>query len=105
MFRVIEEARARGLNAVIGGRFLHINGGANKGKGVKILKELYEKKFGKVRTIGIGDAPNDIPLLESVDYPVVVGDFDAPGMENVIRVSCSGPCGFSEGIVNVLDEV
>jgi len=100
--KVIEEARAMGLYVVRGGRFLHINGNSDKGKAVETLKKLYRQKFGEIKTIGLGDAPNDIPLLKSVDYPIMVRNVDIPDLPNLIRTSSSGPHGFCEGIMKVL---
>ena len=69
VLRRIEEA---GLNHTRGGRYFHIMGNNDKGKAVRILTDLYAKKFGKVQTIGIGDSLNDLPMLEAVDVPVLV---------------------------------
>jgi mannosyl-3-phosphoglycerate phosphatase len=54
------------------GRFYHITGENDKGRAAAFLKDLYEKKYGPIRTIGIGDSLNDLPLLRAVDLPVLV---------------------------------
>ncbi len=41
--------------------------GCSKGKGVNILREKLEEKYGKIRLYGIGDSINDLPLLEASD--------------------------------------
>jgi len=69
---VLRRIEAAGLNYTRGGRYFHIMGNNDKGKAVRILTDLYAKKFGKVRTIGIGDSLNDLPMLEAVDVPVLV---------------------------------
>ncbi|MBA3071893.1 MAG: hypothetical protein FP829_07035, partial [Nitrospirae bacterium] len=52
-----------------------------QGIAVSILINLYKNKYKKIETIAIGDSPNDIPMLERVDYPVIVqkhnGSYDS----------------------------
>jgi len=54
------------------GRLLHILGNSDKGKAVSILIELFKRRCENLITVAIGDSPNDIPMLEKVDYPVIV---------------------------------
>jgi mannosyl-3-phosphoglycerate synthase len=61
-----------GLEWVKGTRFYSIANGGNKGKAVRILMELFKRKLGSIKTIGIGDSFNDISMLSEVDYPVLV---------------------------------
>jgi len=67
--RKIEE---RGMNYVWGGRFHHILGKNDKGKAVEVLKELYEKEFLSIQTVGIGDSLNDLAMLSAVDHPILL---------------------------------
>ncbi|ADB57654.1 HAD-IIB family hydrolase [Archaeoglobus profundus] len=65
------------FNVQIGGRFIHVYGkGADKGKAVRILTELYEDLYGEVVTIGIGNSYTDIPMLREVDIPALVRNED-----------------------------
>ena len=41
--------------------------GCTKGKGVLLLKEYMQKKYGEITLYGIGDSVNDLPLLEASD--------------------------------------
>ena len=41
--------------------------GCSKGKGVLLLKEKMEERYGPIRLYGIGDSINDLPLLEASD--------------------------------------
>jgi mannosyl-3-phosphoglycerate phosphatase len=65
---IIEE----GFRYIKGERYFHVLGNTDKGKAVAILKSLYVKRFRKLITHGIGDSPNDLPMLETVDRPVFV---------------------------------
>ena len=89
------------------GRFFHILGDNNKGKAVKILKYLYEKAYGKIKTIGLGDGLNDLPLLQEVDYPVLVqkedGNYETRiDMPNIIKTDDVGPEGWANAVMGLI---
>ncbi len=74
--RIFEKIEEKGLHFTIGGRYCHILGDNDKGKAVKILNALYKKKYVEIKTIGLGDSLNDLPMLRSVDIPVLVAKPD-----------------------------
>ena len=53
----------KGFN-VTKGRIYHLLGKSDKGKAVSILIDFYKQKYSSVITIGLGDSPNDLPMLE-----------------------------------------
>ena len=59
-------------NDKIEGLYYHIMGESNKGKAVQKLIELFAKEFTNIKTIGLGDGWNDLPMLNVVDMPVLV---------------------------------
>lgn len=64
-------ARDLGLRVTRGGRFFHLIGPSDKGHAVRVVSRwLGTRTVG--RTLGFGDAPNDLPLLQAVDTPVIV---------------------------------
>ncbi len=88
------------------GRFYHILGDNDKGKAVKILKGFYEKEYGKITTIGLGDNLNDLPLLKEVDCPILVrredGSYeDRVSVPNLIRAEGIGPEGWNREILRL----
>jgi mannosyl-3-phosphoglycerate phosphatase len=106
--RLEEAARRRGLRVTHGGRFYHLTGTSDKGLAVRmLLKLLPHDPHG--RTVGLGDAANDLPMLETVDRPILMprkdGTVDAalaaalPGAE---RAPEPGPAGWSAAILGVL---
>ncbi len=63
----------RGLACHPGGRFYTVaSQRADKGRAIRILSELYRQQFGAIRTVGIGDSPNDVSLFEAVDEAYLV---------------------------------
>ena len=89
------------------GKFYHILGDNDKGKAVQILKGLYERSFGAVKTIGIGDNLNDLSLLKVVDCPVIVRKEDGsyePGISlpGLIRADGVGPEGWNRAVMRLL---
>ena len=68
----LERIRQSGRQFSVGGRYFHLQGNYDKGRAVEILSNLYERTFGEVSTIGIGDSPNDAPMLAKVKFPIIV---------------------------------
>ncbi|MDH4196888.1 MAG: HAD-IIB family hydrolase, partial [Candidatus Aminicenantes bacterium] len=100
----LSAAAARlGLRTTRGGRFFHLTGDNDKGRAVRALRALYERSRGPVRTVGIGDSLNDLPLLESVDVAVLVqkpdGAYDPDiGLPGLIRAPGPGPAGWNAAV-------
>lgn len=89
------------------GRFYHILGDNDKGRAVKILKSLYERMHGAIKTIGLGNSFNDLPLLKEVDYPVLVQNEDGSyetriNLPNLIKADGIGPEGWNKAIMRLI---
>jgi mannosyl-3-phosphoglycerate phosphatase len=69
---VLNAIKKEGLSCTEGGRYFHLTGNTDKGKATAILKSFYCQMFGKVETFGIGDGPNDLPMLKMVDKPFFI---------------------------------
>lgn len=100
--KLFESVKAKGFNYTQG-RFFHILGNSDKGRATEILIDLYKKNYGEVITIAIGDSPNDIPMLEKVDLPIIVqkpdGSYDHRiDIPNLIRAEGIGPDGWNKAI-------
>jgi mannosyl-3-phosphoglycerate phosphatase len=63
---------ARGLRWTRGGRFWHILGENDKGAAVRVLREVYARFGHPVQVAALGDSPNDLPLLEEAEFPIVM---------------------------------
>lgn len=95
--KILNEA---GLSVSQGGRFLTIQDkDVNKGSAVKLLTHIFQQQWNeKPLTIGIGDSPNDAPLLSAVDKPFLVQQPDTSwakmNLSGLTKVEAVGPNGF-----------
>lgn len=91
------------------GRIYHILGKHDKGRAVKILEVLYRQQHGAISSIGLGDAFNDLPLLQAVDRPVLIrhedGSFDSRiAMDGLLKTQRPGPQGWNEAVLQLLSD-
>jgi mannosyl-3-phosphoglycerate phosphatase len=100
--RKIEQA---GLNWTHGGRFYGVMRDNDKGKAVKIVTGLYREMWGEIETIGLGDSLNDLPMLSTVDIPILVQKRDYAweniDVPNLHKVQGIGPDGWSRAIKEI----
>jgi mannosyl-3-phosphoglycerate phosphatase len=80
---VEQRASEAGLCITRGGRFLHLMGaGQDKGRAVELVIARVTERLGHpVATVGLGDSPNDLPMLQRVDVPIVVPHVEGPRIE------------------------
>jgi len=103
---LLDSIREKGLRCSQG-RFYHLMGKNDKGKAVEMLKGLYERKLGYITTIALGDSPVDFPMLEKVDYPILVrnyrGEHDQRiSLPNLIRAEGIGPDGWNRALLSLI---
>jgi len=107
---VRETAESAGLS-ITRGRFFHLTGDNDKGRAVRLVKDIYARADGIApRTIGLGDSPNDRPLLENVDFPVLV---QKPGgryepsirLDNLVLAPGEGPIGWSVAVCDLVERL
>lgn len=103
---VVEKIYLKGYRYTRGGRFHHILGENDKGKAVRILEAIYKKELGDIKTVGLGDSLNDLPMLQEVDVPILVqkpgGDYDSCiSLDNIIYVDAPGPYGWNSEILKL----
>jgi mannosyl-3-phosphoglycerate phosphatase len=90
------------------GRFFHLLGNSDKGKAVSILIELFRKQFSDVYSVALGDSLNDLPMLQSVDIPIIVqkqnGTYDPSFITspNLIRIDGIGSEGWNIAVLELL---
>lgn len=102
-------ANRSNLHITKGGRFHHLLGGNDKGKAVSMLEALYRKEKGQIKTIGLGDSQNDLPMLKVVDYPVLVvkpdsGYDPSVRLDNLVFAKGIGPVGWNKAVLELLEK-
>lgn len=98
-----------GIHTQQGGRFLTLSFGANKADRLRELKNHYQP----LTTVALGDAPNDVDMLESADIAVVVSNPHAESLPilkgeregHVIRTESPGPNGWNAAILSIIDQL
>lgn len=111
---VCRQIVTRGLNWTRGGRFFHLTGNNDKGRAAEILLRCYRRQGREhdvpdFETIGIGDSLNDLPLLLTVDHPILVqkpdGSYDPDiNIPNLIRAPGVGPIGWNHAVQRLLEQ-
>lgn len=102
-----EAVEAMGFRVVIGDRFSHLIGaGAGKGRAVHQLVQLYQvsnPEASPVTTIGLGNSPNDLDMLDNVDYPIVLPGAHGPHPQMADRGWPVAPATAPEGWVQAVE--
>lgn len=76
--KIIQE-NSENFKLTKGGRFYHLIGkNQDKGKAVLNLIKLFKKENlnKKIVSFALGDSKNDIPMLQTVDYPILIQKHD-----------------------------
>jgi mannosyl-3-phosphoglycerate phosphatase len=104
--RLAKSLKKRDLVLSPGARFMGVGGKTDKGIAVDVLTTMFQLEYGEIRTIGIGDSFNDVPLFLSVDVPVLVqqpGATWAPiEIDGVHRFDGVGPKGWNDFVLEWL---
>jgi mannosyl-3-phosphoglycerate phosphatase len=108
--RLHRAALRRGYQISRGGRFHHLHGAFDKGDAIGRLITRYQARFADMKTVALGDSPNDFSMLRKVDFPVLLGD---PGRFPEVKeelprlrlVEKAGPRGWNEAVLELLTRV
>lgn len=98
-----------GVSARRGGRFLTLSFGASKADRMNELINEYRPEA----TLALGDAANDVEMIEAADYGVIVRNDHGPGIPplageqdgRIRRTELSGPSGWNEAVLSKLCEM
>lgn len=111
-FTAFEQAlSAEQLSLVQGGRFWSVmNQGAGKGAALTFLLQHFRHPLGqRWITIGLGDGPNDAPMLDEVDFAVIIKGYSKTPVtlqradtQHFFRSARFGPEGWSEGLTHFI---
>lgn len=103
----VELVHQDGFFCLEGNIFHHLVGRNDKGKAVSLVIDLYRHEFGEITTAGLGDGPNDVPMLQAVDHPVVIQRADgsiAPKIKafGFPKVGGPGPIGWNKAVLDLV---
>ncbi|WP_050526403.1 HAD-IIB family hydrolase [Pseudorhodobacter aquimaris] len=92
-----------------GGRFLTLSFGGNKGDQMRKIIADYQPQH----TIALGDAPNDVQMLEAAEFGVVIANPRRPPLPplkgeatgHIIRTKAAGPSGWNAAILDLLSRL
>ncbi|MGC9323543.1 MAG: HAD-IIB family hydrolase [Desulfomonilia bacterium] len=108
---LISSLEYNGLTCTQGGRFWHAHGRCDKGMAARETLKIFTDTFPGTAwtTVGLGDSPNDIPLLETVDIAVVIMrhdgsymDYAASAHQKLILSPGIGPDGWNRVLLHLL---
>ncbi len=106
-----ERIKQSGRQFSVGSRYHHLHGNYDKGHAVEILTHLYQRAYGKVTTVGIGDSQNDAPMLSKVAAPIIIkrpSGAHQPGLVTLFSqarlTEAIGPAGWAEAVMRLLRE-
>lgn len=100
-----------GFQFIQGARFWHVlDMTSGKDQAANWLIDRYQQQWKKRPiTIGLGDGPNDAPLLDAMDYAVIVKGLSREGVilrqeasPHVYRTQHEGPEGWREAMTHLL---
>ncbi|MFN3211449.1 MAG: HAD-IIB family hydrolase, partial [Roseovarius sp.] len=105
----VAAAGRAGLTAQQGGRFLTLSFGGTKADRMDTLIERYAP----AHTVALGDAPNDVQMLQRAAFGVVVANPASPGIPplpgeetgKIRRTGAAGPEGWAGAVAALLDEL
>lgn len=98
-----------GVTTRQGGRFLSLSFGGTKA----LQMDRIITRLAPLRTIALGDAPNDIEMLQHADFGVIVHNPDGPGIPRlpgetsgrIRRTTDAGPVGWNRAVLDILAEL
>ncbi|NEO87349.1 MAG: HAD-IIB family hydrolase [Spirulina sp. SIO3F2] len=97
-----------GYQVVVGDRFSHLIGvRSGKGRAVQTLIALYQQAHptAQILTIGLGNSPNDLAMLEVVDLPIILPGASGPHPGLQSRGWQVAPMPAPEGWAAIVEEI
>lgn len=109
----LQSAAAQGISAVRGGRFLTLSFGGSKADRLLEISRRYRSPEGRRPIVlALGDAPNDVAMLEAADKGIVIPNPSSPvkielcekQARNMACAGSPGPSGWNEAVLRFLAE-
>lgn len=103
----------KGITARQGGRYLTLSFGASKADRMREITARYKVGDRSPCILALGDAPNDIEMLEAADIGVVVAnphiaplpELDGENIGRIVRTMEPGPEGWNRAVLRIVGEL
>ncbi|MCG8311714.1 MAG: HAD-IIB family hydrolase [Pseudomonadales bacterium] len=105
----ISRLRMKGYTVVSGGRFHHVMGTVSKADSIDWLMNAYRDQDPDTHfiSVGLGDSFNDVPMLETVDIPVLIAGKHGKEIqvrrEDLIKTQAFGPQGWNQAMLDIIE--
>jgi len=110
---VCRQIVSRGLRWSKADRLFHLTGDNDKGEAADMLMQCSRREHRLrvqsrvVKSVGIGESINDVPLLAAVDHPILAqkpdGSFDTGVLlPRLVRTRGVGPAGWNDAVLKLL---
>jgi mannosyl-3-phosphoglycerate phosphatase len=111
--RFLAQLEAEGVSARLGGRFLTLSFGGTKADRMAEVLEGYALGGARPPAVALGDAPNDVEMLNAADHGVIVANphgSELPVLAGeragrIRRSTKPGPAGWNEMILRLVSEL
>ena len=98
-----------GVAAREGGRFLTLSFGKTKADQMEKIIETYRPRH----TIALGDAPNDVEMIEAADFGVIIAnphrsalpELEGETQGRIVRTTLAGPEGWNKAVLELIDKL
>ena len=104
----------RGLHLITGGRFIHVMSPVDKSHAMRWMMQQFQhgQPAATWHSVGLGDSPNDVQLLQAVDYPYLVRNLHLLDEQQQITMNQgititenTGAAGWNEAIKDFITEI
>ncbi len=104
------ELEKHNLTLTRGGRFYHVMSPVDKGRAIQWLIKCYQEREPDTEwvSVGLGDSHNDLRMLETVDYPILVNNPattqpEVAHIKNIKMTLETGPAGWNQAVQDILN--
>lgn len=100
-----------GITALQGGRFMTLSFGSDKAQRMIDIVERYSKSGRRTFAVALGDAGNDIKMLETADLGVIIPNSGHGGIKTlagetsgrIVRETAEGPAGWNRAVLGLFN--
>jgi mannosyl-3-phosphoglycerate phosphatase len=103
--------KKRGITALQGGRFMTLSLGGDKAQRMIEIIARHSRPGRKAFAVALGDAGNDIKMLETADIGVIIpnsghggiGRLAGEASGRIVRETAEGPAGWNHAVLGILN--